>query len=458
VNIAFVYPAIAGWGFNCYRANIETSWVSHGLAVLSACAKARGHSVSLLDLRRLKGWDEFGQRIEEQNPDLVGVYISSVDYNPAMKAIEQTRHRIPHARIAVGGPHPSLAVKEFLENPHIDTIFIGEGEISFPAFLEEMSQGRNGKDRVIEGEKPDLDAIPFIDRTLFGPYEMSPSPRHLPEPFMSTIAGRGCLFQCKFCQPAEAKIFGKKVRRRSVENVIEELGMLRRDFGLKSFIIHDDCLTEDKRWIRAFCEAVRREAWDLEFMCQSRTDLICRNPDLVKEMAAVGLKILIIGFESGSQRVLDFLGKGTTVEQSYRAAEICREYGVGIWGNYMLGNPTETKDEVMETVRMMRRIKPDIYGPSFFTPHVGSEMYDYCVEEGLWSPSSHDEFRRNAPAPKITGVDYEFLYRALELSKNRPPIERFVKWLVRKTLGTRNLMTTYQFLGKIARRMGLKKD
>ena len=93
-------------------------------------------------------------------------------------------------------------------------------------------------------------------------------------------------------------------------------------------------------------------------MCQTRSDLVCKNPDLVKEMADAGLKLLIIGFESGSQRVLDFLGKGTTVEQNFQAAEICRENGVRIWGNYMLGIPTESREEVKETIRMMRQIKP----------------------------------------------------------------------------------------------------
>jgi len=458
MKIELVYPAIAGWGFNCYKSTIEPSWVSHGLALLSACAKAKGHSVHLLDLRRLTGWQQFRAMIQEQSPDLVGVYISSVDFNPAMKAIQYTKEVLPDVKVLVGGPHPSLVVEEFLENPTIDHIFLGEGEISFPRFLEEISQGRNGQEHVIQGEKPDLDSIPFIDRTLFGPYEMSPSTQILPEPFMSTIAGRGCFFKCKFCQPAEAKIFGKKVRRRSAENVIEELRRLHGNYKLKSFILHDDCLTEDKRWVRSFCESFREEDWDLSFMCQSRADLICRNPDLIREMAESGLKLLIVGFESGSQRVLDFLGKGTTVEQNHEAAEICRKHGVKIWGNYMLGIPTETKEEVKETVNMMREIKPDIYGPSFFTPHVGSRLYDYCIEHGLWSPSSHDDFRRNAPGPKIKGVNYSFLFTALELSKNRPLMERAVKWLVRKTVGAENLFSAYRFLGKIARKMHLKND
>jgi anaerobic magnesium-protoporphyrin IX monomethyl ester cyclase len=458
MNVTLVYPAIAGWGFNCYKRNLETSWLSHGLSILSAIAKARGHEVRLQDLRRLKSWKEFGEGLRDQQPKVVGVYVSSVDYNPALQAIAHTKKILPQATVLVGGPHPSLVPEEFLENPFIDHIFVGEAELSFPRFLEEFAQGHQLDQRVIIGEKPDLDRVPFIDRTLFGPHETSPSRELLPEPFMSTIAGRGCFFHCRFCQPAEARIFGKKVRRRSVENVMEELRFLKDAYGLQSFIMHDDCLTESKNWVFSWCDSLRREGLRAKFMCQSRADLVCKNPDLIREMAGAGLELLIIGFESGSQRVLDFLGKGTTVAQNFEAARICRQLGVKIWGNYMLGIPTETREEVRETVRMMRTIKPHIYAPSFFTPHVGSQLYDYCLAQGLWAPTSHDDFRRNAAGPKIKGVDYDFLFRALELSKNRPLPERMAKWLARKTLGTENLLTTFQFLGRFARKLRLKND
>lgn len=458
MNITLVYPAIAGWGFRCYKRNLETSWLSHGLSVLSAVAKSRGHQVRLLDLRRLAGWSEFGQGLREQRPEVVGFYVSSVDYNPAMKAIAEVKRLLPHVPVLVGGPHPSLVPEEFLENPRIDHVFVGEAEIAFPRFLEELAENHRVEQRLIQGEKPDLGQIPFIDRTLFGPYEVSPFPKALPEPFMSTIAGRGCCFHCKFCQPAEAKIFGSKVRRRSVDNVVEELRFLKESHGMRSFIIHDDCLTENKKWVRGFCEGLRKEALRARFMCQSRADLVCRNPDLIREMAAAGLELLIIGFESGSQRVLDFLGKGTTVEQNFEAAGICRQLGVKIWGNYMLGIPTETREEVQATVNMMRSIRPDIYAPSFFTPHVGSQLYDYCLEHGLWAPASHDDFRRNAAGPKIKGIDYDFLFSALERSKDRPWAERAAKWFIRKTLGTEKLLTTFQFLGRIARKLRLKDD
>ena len=136
------------------------------------------------------------------------------------------------------------------------------------------------------------------------------------------------MYNCSFCQPAEKMIFGKNVRRRSPSNVIEELKILREKYKFKTLMIHDDCLTEDKKWIIEFCKLYRENDFNAKIICQSRADIICRNEDTIKLMAETGLGMLLIGFESGNQRVLNFLRKGTKVEHNFKAAEICRKYGL----------------------------------------------------------------------------------------------------------------------------------
>jgi len=180
-------------------------------------------------------------------------------------------------------------------------------------------------------------------------------------------------------------------------------------------MIHDDCLTEDTEWIYEFCRRYREE-FQIPFACQTRADIVCKNENMIKEMRASGLYLFFIGFESGNQRVLNFLRKGTKVEHNYRAAEICKKYGIKIWANYMLGIPTETKAEIMDTVRMIQTIKPDHYSPAFFTPHPGSDLFDYCEEQGLSLIKNHDDYRRNATDCKIKGIEYDFLYKALNES------------------------------------------
>jgi len=415
MKIELIFPGISGVGFDSFGKGMEESWISHGLCLISAYAKKERFNPGLIDLRRLKNWDHFAEEIKKKNPDAVGITMMSVDYNPAMKCIEIIKEINQETKVIVGGPHPSIIIDEVKANEKIDYIITGEGEISFSKLLKDIEAG-NRPERIIEGEKPDLDSLPFADRELFGDLEFPLPVEGFDPPFVTIIAGRGCIYNCSFCQPAERIIFGKKLRRRSVDNVISELKTLKEKYNFKSMMIHDDCITEDRAWVKEFCIKYRENGFSQPFACQSRADIICKNEDIVKLMVDSGLNIFFIGFESGNQRILNFLRKGTKVEHNYQAAKICRKYGIKIWANYMLGIPTETKEEVMDTVKMLKTIKPDHYSPAFFTPHPGSDLFTYCEENGLSMIKSHDSFRRNATESKIKGVDYEFLHRALNES------------------------------------------
>jgi len=129
--------------------------------------------------------------------------------------------------------------------------------------------------------------------------------------------------------------------------------------------------------------------------------------------------------------VLRFLRKGTTREINLKAARICKKYGLKIWANYMLGIPTETKEEVMDTISMLKEIDPDYYSPAFYTPHPGSDLYEYCIENDLSLITSHDQYRRNPTETKIKGQDPEFLNWALVESQRRKPWNAFKRWVRR---------------------------
>lgn len=393
---------------------MDSSWISHGLSLLSACVKQEGFTTDLIDLRRLFGWNEFEKIIRKKMPEIVGITMMSVDFNPAIKAAKIIKRINPESKIIVGGPHPTLAPKELENYKTVDYVVIGEGEIILPELIKKIKKGKKIK-RVLSGAKPDLDKIPFADREIFGAFEKPIVPK-LPKPFISIIAGRGCLYNCSFCKPAEDKLFGKPVRRRNVANIIEELRFLRNKYNFKSLMIHDDCLTEDRSWVVEFCRKYQENGFRQPFACQTRADILCRNEEMVELMAKTGLYMYLIGFESGNQRVLNFIRKGTTVEQNYQAAEICKKYGIKIWANYMMGLPTETKKEIMDTVKMIQSIKPDYFSPAFFTPTPGSDLFDYCQKHKLSLIKSHDQYQRNPTEVKIKGQDYKFLKEAMEKS------------------------------------------
>lgn len=415
VKVLLVFAGISESGFNKTGKPLRLVWINHGLASLASSAKAAGYDVSLVDLRQLSSWDDFRSEVKTLSPEVVGITMMSVDFDAAMEAARIAKSVRSDMRVVVGGPHPSIMPEEVSSNSYVDHIIVGEGETSFVKLLDDIEGGRK-PERVIVGEHPDLDKLPFIDRELFGCPEM-PIDSFLEKPFVTLIAGRGCIYNCSFCQPAERNIFGKKVRRRSVANIIEELKALRDRYDFQSFMFHDDCLAEDKRWVMEFCEAYMKNRFKKPFVCQCRADIICKNEDMVRLMRRAGLAMLLIGFESGNQRILKFLRKGTTVEMNYKAAKICKKLGIRIWANYMLGIPTETKEEALDTVEMIRRIKPYRPSPAFFTPHPGSDLYEYCVKNGLSLIKSHSDYSRSPNAPKIKGIDYVFLHKALLDSK-----------------------------------------
>jgi len=432
VKVTLLYPGIAGYGFGSLGKGMDAGWVSHGLAHLSSAAKAQGFEVDLIDLRALGGWDDLRQEVKRRAPQVVGITMMSVDYNPGMESVQIIKEINRETTVVVGGPHPTLALDEVAANQAIDYIVIQEGEITFPRLLTAIEKGDPPRERVLVGEMPNLDALPYPDRELFLQewrkygYDLDspevPFVVELPPPFLTIIAGRGCKYNCSFCQPAERKLFGRKVRRRSVSSIIGELKELQDRYRFASFMFHDDTLTEDREWVEEFCDAYQTEGFTQPFFCQSRADIIVRHEDMVRRMVEAGLRGYFIGFESGNDRVLRFLRKGTTRAVNLEAARICRKYGVKVWANYMLGIPTETEEEVMDTISMIKEIDPDYYSPAFYTPHPGSDLYDYCLEHDLSLITSHDQYRRNPTETKIRGQDYEFLRWALEESQQRKPI------------------------------------
>jgi radical SAM superfamily enzyme YgiQ (UPF0313 family) len=185
----------------------------------------------------------------------------------------------------------------------------------------------------------------------------------------------------------------------------------------------------------AFCDRYEAAGFTQPFVCQTRVDTICRYPDMMRRLKDAGLVMASIGFESGNDRVLQFINKGTTREQNVKAAKICRELRIKIWAYNMFGFPTERNAEARDTMRMIRRVDPYRSSAAFFTPHPGSFFYDYCKQHNLSLIDDHDDFVRfpEVDKPKIKNVDYDFMRKMAILSK-RPSFRVKTKMRVEKIL------------------------
>jgi anaerobic magnesium-protoporphyrin IX monomethyl ester cyclase len=411
-----VYPAIGLCGFgkrrSAFTGNGEVDWCHHGIGMIGTYARSKGFDIDIFDLRDLNNWGEFEYVMQKEQFDVVGVSVSYVDYKVAMQVIDIIRRVSPSSKIVAGGFVANLFPQVLVDNPKIDYVISGEGEIAFSSLLRLIEHGMT-TDKLIVGVRPDLDKLPFVDRTLFN-YERETTCFFGPRqrfPHITMLAGRGCPYQCGYCQPAESKTYGK-MRIRSVDNVIEELKVMRDRYKFKSITFWDDTFTFNKKWVMEFCDKFEQNGFDADLAITCRADIASNNEDMMKRLSEIGVQWVCIGFETGTQRMLDFIGKGVKLEQNYKSAEICRKYGMKIMGTNMLGLPTETKEESQATIDMIQRVAAEHLQLFYFTPVPGTYLYDYCINHNLMIREVKDMFdieRSVCYTRNIRDIDYNYL-------------------------------------------------
>ncbi len=431
-KVLLVNPALAysSWKADLTRPSPDNIFIRLGLAYLAGALMARQHEVKLADLRTLTGWDEYKRLVADYSPDFVGVTIHSVEMSVATEAARIAKRVAPKAKIVAGGVHPTMFPQECLATGVFDYVLLGEGEISFPQLVENPASFPSQ----FWGETPDLDAVPFPVRDIWPDFavRMNTEPFGLskyrfPLPTAELINTRGCPYRCSFCcGPGEHQLYtriGKEgnripyIRGRSVDNVIAELEMMINRYGIRSVMFHDDQFIANGAWVEEFLTALHDRGivrYGLKWVTSSRADIICRSDALIGRMAAAGLELLIIGFESFSPRVLQWFKKGVTAEQNSMAADICHSHGVKVWANYILGIPTDSgwhREDDLMTVEGVIRANPVHFSPAFYTPVPGSELYEFYQKNRLIIGDEDSErlSNRGSMAPKVKGVDYRFL-------------------------------------------------
>ena len=406
MNVTLVYPCIRNFGgFNSLGKNHEGCFILHGLPSIAACLEQRGHNVKLLDLRERLSWNDAEAWLRHDNADFYGIYMSTLDYYEARHVAQIIRKVRPKAKICVGGPHPSIDPEGLAKLGEFDFVFRGEGEITFP----QMVENPDGFNQIVEGVHPDLNGLPYEKREIFNMKKVLATKHPVyPKPFINVISGRGCPFNCSFCKPGEDLIFGK-FRMRSVEHLMGEIELMYDRYHFNTLLVDDDLFTAKPDYVMQWCDAY--EKIGKPFAIQTRADLCYNHPEIFKRMKEVGLKWVRMGLESGNQRILNYMRKGTTVEQNYGAVEVCHKLGLQVIVNYMLGLPTETKEEILDTLRMIRVTHPEQRSAAFYTPIVGTDMWTDCERRGLLVSHDPSVFgtRSISDQPRLKGMDYHWI-------------------------------------------------
>jgi len=403
MNVTLVYPR---WDYPTFGQLQEPL----GLLHIGAVLRARGHSVKFFDLAvdRIERVDD-----AVAGADLVGISSSTVLFGRACLLLRRFKEKRPELPIIVGGPHATLMPKDAVEKG-FDAAVIGEGEYTTLDLVDAIQKGtplhevagvaaKKGDDVAFgptRGFEPDLDVFPDPDRTLIDYSKYFADDIEC----VGMMASRGCPYKCLFCKPMLDKMHGLPVRRRSARRVAREMANIASSLGYEQFLFKDDTMVLGG--VDFFTDFERELADaglpDSRWVCQARVDQI--TGPLLEQMKRCGAGAIAFGVESGSQKVLDFFRKGIKVEQTIRAFDLCREYGIGTLAFVMLGAPVETREDLEATVRLIERIRPNTLSFSIATPGPGNALHDWAVENEL----------RNVVA--VEENDYQYNTNPLKLS------------------------------------------
>jgi len=409
-------------------AQVHGMWPPLGIITLGTILKGEGHNVTCHDTSFDPDLGRVVGIIRNEKPDMVGVSCLT-DFFPSAKEIVEEAKKAGAVTV-IGGPHPTIMPEDCLcRIPELDYAVMGEAESVLPELVKRIENGETGEgikglamrigEEVVNNgpaEPLDLSTLPIPDRDL-----LDVNPEYLRSRAINMHASRGCPFKCKFCQPTLQRLFGRKVRFDPAEKVAEEIGHYSGLYGIKEFFFHDDTFTVSVRWMRELVEALRERGLieGYRYVVNSRVDTFDREKAaLLKEM---GVYYVLFGIESGSQKILDSIGKGTTVDQAREAFQICREFGFRTHAYVLLGSPEESKQTLVETEELVDELKPNTVHISIYTPLLGTELADQCEAEGRITVKNYadlDYYLKDTstgdPPIKIPGITYNDLKNSRE--------------------------------------------
>ncbi len=333
-------------------------------------------------------WEEMIATLERFDPDLIGMTLLTSKYGAARMLARFAKARDPSVRVVVGGAHPTILPEPTLRENEFDIVIRGEGErtiVELAAALENdaplddidgvsWSEG----ERLIHNRPraliADLDSLPFSNRELL--LRRHQFPRRA---LGVLVTSRGCPFRCQFC--SSHLIWTRKVRYRSIANVLQEIREIYGKYGVRRFSFFDDTFTLHRDRVTALCESLIEDGPTIAWACTTRADTV--DAALMRTMRAAGCEDVFIGLESASDRVLNRIGKRITAAQVAKVSRAATDAGLYPTLSMMIGLPGETADDIREDIRFIRALDPYNPRPNIAKPFPGTEFYAYARERGI---------------------------------------------------------------------------
>ncbi|MDD5085609.1 MAG: radical SAM protein [Candidatus Omnitrophica bacterium] len=378
-----------------------------GLLYVAAYAEKHSpHKIEILDMP-VEGirYEDLGRIIEEKRPDIVGMTALTFTIVDVLRAAEIVKKTSKDIQVVLGGVHPYIYPHETLELGVVDFLILGEGERAFVEFLNnrfnpERWQSIEGlafrSDGKVVTNYPakfieDLDELPFPARHLtpYTKYSSVIAKRH---PITTMITSRGCPYACSFCARPH---LGRGFRYREAKRVVDEMEACVR-MGIKEFLLYDDTFTVNHKRVFEVCDEIIRRKLDIGWDIRARVD--CMDEEMLEKLKAARCERIHYGVEAGTERVIKVLAKNISLDQVKRIFKLTKKYGIATLAYFMIGSPTETKEEIEETIRFARALNPDYTHITFTTPFPATEMYDDYLRSGKIKVDYWREFARRPQA------------------------------------------------------------
>jgi len=342
---------------------------------------------------------EFIRRVQELEPLAVGVQVFCVDYALFSELLPRLKQALPDTFLIAGGPHPTVLPQLTLEqNPDVDVVVCGEGEVALPRLVRALLEDR------LESE---LERIPnlayrhdgefrqtaqeFIDVQRFDrPAWDLLQPRRYPAVQHGTfhkstkvvpiLTSRGCPYPCTFC--AGHLTTGKKIRRRRPQDVVDEIEFLKREYGFEEFIIEDENFTFYKEHVLAIAGEIKRRGIDSYFSLPGGIRLDRIDEEIVRHLSEMGTYLTALGIESISPSTLRRMRKRWSREQVDERVRLLKRHGIMVQASFILGFRDDTLADIEETIDFALQLDVDQAYFGNYLPLPGTEDFEVLVDRG----------------------------------------------------------------------------
>ncbi len=403
------------------KAPIPTYSMPLGLGYIASFLEKEGYEVSIIDAYVKKySYEKIGEIIREQKPHVIGITCLSDQRASWFKLISLIRLIDKNIKIVLGGPHPTLMLKQVLTHFRPDAIVIGEGEETMLNLIKTWENKgdlfhvkgiacmKDGEVLITEPREriKDLDSLPFpahymvnlddyrgwdfIDR-LCSMLGLNEAPK-----YASISTSRGCVGNCGYC--SAPLIWKRRWTKRSAVNVVDEIEILNRKYGVKFILITDDIFSVNQERVKDICEGILKRNLKLLWGFETAVNFV--SQELLALAKRAGCCCILYGVESGSESILSSIYKRINEEEVVKAFEMTKKAGILAGAFLMVGNPGETEKSINATISLLRKIKPDIILPQIAMITPGTKLFDIAKEKGFIDESY---WLTDLPFPYYTG-------------------------------------------------------